>query len=158
MALLALGCGSSPGLDSAPRRVAGLSLHHEVVGDRALDAVRQFYGDASYVVRGWTAHYSDDPSLILYVASSRDPAAASDLITKTVDRVASGATPYRDPSPLSLDAGTVYRMTGQGQIHYLFRLGADVVWLSADPDVASTALSDLFGVGDPTLGAEEPVG
>ncbi|MFV2007215.1 MAG: hypothetical protein ACC667_07200 [Longimicrobiales bacterium] len=157
-ALLALGCGSSPGLDSAPPRVAGLPLHHEVSGDRALDAVSQFYGDVSYVVGGWTAHYSDDPSLILYVATTGGPAAASDLVTKTVDRVAAGLTPYRDPSLLSLDAGSVYRMTGQEQIHYLFRLGADVVWLSADPEVASTALSDLLGVADAVLGTEEPTG
>jgi hypothetical protein len=157
-ALLALGCGSSPGLDSAPRRVAGLQLHHEVSGDRALDAVSQFYRDVTYVEGGWTAHYGDDPSLILYVATTGDPAAASALITKTVDRVAAGLTPYRDPSLVSLDAASFYRMTGQEQIHYLFRLGADVVWLSADPEVASAALSDLLGVADAALSAEEPAG
>ncbi|GMR13971.1 MAG: hypothetical protein BMS9Abin29_2198 [Gemmatimonadota bacterium] len=158
VALFALGCGSSPGLDRAPQRVAGLRLHHEVSGDRALTAVRQFYGDISYVVRGWTAHYGDAPSLILYVATTGDPAAASDLITGTVDRVAAGATPYRDPSPLRLDGSTVYRMAGQEQIHFLFRLGADVVWLSADPEVASTALANLLGVAETAVGAEKPTG
>jgi len=145
VALLALGCHSPPALDQAPGQLAGILLHHQVSGEKALDAVRYFYADTSDVVGGWTAHYGDAPSLMLYVATTRDTVVAGTLITRTLDRVTSGETPFRDPSPLNQSGGSVYRMTGQKQIHYLFRFGADVIWLSADPDVARAALSDLLG-------------
>ena len=157
-ALAAWGCLGSPELDTAPRRVAGLERHHEVSDARALDAIQQFFQDASDIVGGWTAHYGDDPSAILYVAITDDAAAARRIVAATRERVAAGATPYRDPAPVRLDPGSAYRMSGQEQIHYMFRLGSEVVWLSADPEIADQALADVLDGRDAPEGPEDPSG
>lgn len=53
---------------------------------------------------------------------------------------------------MRLSATDVYLLSGQGQLHFLFRDGQQVVWLSADPPVACLALADALGARAEELG------
>jgi hypothetical protein len=144
VALPAAGCARAPSLSGPPARLAGIPLHHAVEDARGLNAVRQFYGGAPEVIEGWTAHYGDSPTLLLYVAATSDAAAALDLVEVTRARVAAGKTPYRNPVRVDRSTVPVYTMTGQEQLHYLFPRGPMVVWISADPAVSEAALAALL--------------
>ena len=144
--LLALvGCSGEPLLRSAPPTVAGLELHHQLTGERAMGAIQRMHGKADIGITDvWIAQYGEDVSAMLYVSASRNRAAAKTLLTDMRDRIAEGNTPFRGIHDTRIFGADVYVMAGQGQIHFLFTDGKRVVWLSADPPVACTALAEIL--------------
>ena len=65
-----------------------------------------------------------------------------------IERMATGIrarkTPFSHLKSSERNGTTVYSALGEGQIHYFYRRGADVIWLAADPPVAREAVQYLL--------------
>lgn len=145
---LLLGCSGAPRLRTAPPTLAGLALHHEVGGQKAVSAIERLHNGAEIQVRSaWIAHYGEGPSAMLYVGVAKNGGEAGRLLEAMKGKIAEGGTPFQGLEELRWGEGSVYVMTGQGQLHFLFRDESQVVWLSADPVVAHRALREVFAGG-----------
>ena len=143
--LVLLGCSGEPRLQAAPTSLGGLELHHEVTGARALGAIQRLHGEAEIeLTDAWIAHYGEAVSAMLYIGVSRNRAEAETILAAMRDGIADGDTPFRGVHDTRLFGTDVYLMTGQGQLHFLYRDGKQVVWLSADPPVACATLAEVL--------------
>ncbi|NIM49600.1 MAG: hypothetical protein GTO22_10160 [Gemmatimonadales bacterium] len=144
-AALLLACSGGADLGSAPRFLAGLEIHHEINGPRALEAVRRLHGETPIeIVNAWLAQYGTGPSAMLYVGTARDGEKASQIVEAMGRRIAEDETPFHGIRPANLFGSDLYTMAGQGQFHFLFQIRDRVVWLSADPPVACRALAEAL--------------
>lgn len=141
-------CGPGGPLETTPATLGGLALHHEVGGERALQAVARLHqgGDAG-VDSAWIAHYgADEPSATLYVGIAADSAAAVQLIRAMEEGITTRRTPFRYSGRTTIEDRVIHQLQGQGQQHLVFAMGRKAVWLSTDPGVARAALADALGL------------
>lgn len=141
------GCGDEARLASPPARLDGLALHHRVSGARALAALSRLHDGGEFeMADAWIAHYGADTSAMLYVGEGASPAVAESLLVAMRSRIEDNiATPFAGLRDLRLSGQDVFLMSGQGQLHFLYRDGPQVVWLSAHPAAACAALADALG-------------
>lgn len=147
--LVLVGCSDGPRLRSAPATLAGLELHHQLSGERALGAVHRLHGAAEIeLADAWIAQYGFEVSALLYVAIGRSPADADSLLGAIRRRIAEGNSPFQGIRDTRLFGTDIYLMSGQGQLHFLYQDREQVVLLSATPPVACAALAEILGAGD----------
>ncbi len=146
-ALVLHGRSREPRLRTVPAELAGLQLHHELSGARALGAIQQLHRGATIkLADAWIAQYGDGPSAILYVGVAASRRDADSLVVQMRRWIALGGTPFRGIHDIRESGRDVFVMSGQGHLHFLFLDGTSVVWLSADPAVACPALAEALGL------------
>ncbi len=161
LALALQACDPGPRLREPPPSLAGVALHHTVTGGRALDALRYMHrGGGGALLEAWVAHYGDAPSAILYVGVTGSAESAGQLMEAMRTRIGEGETPFQAIGTLRLFGTDLYTMRGQGQVHFTYPDGSQVVWLSVDPALACRALAEVLRAkGDEGIqGCQEQVG
>lgn len=140
-------CSGVASMRSAPDTLAGLPLHYQFVGPRALAAIQQLHGAGNIdLVDAWVAGYGDErASGMLYVGVASKRAGADALLQGMERRVAERPTPFHDLRHITVAGRDVGMLSGQGQRHFVYVVGRRVVWLSIDTGRACVALKQLLG-------------
>ncbi len=128
-----------------PKTVGALQLVHALRGKEALQAIDRLHGKGLAGTDGYVAHYERD-GLVAMLCVSR-PARSSMTgaqIEKMATGIRAGKTRFSHLKSSERNGTTVYSALGEGQIHYFYHRGADVIWLAADPPVAREALQYLL--------------
>jgi len=128
-----------------PRTVGTLQLVHALRGKEALRAIDRLHGKGLAGTDGYVAHYERDGLVaMLYVSRPARSPMTGVQIERMAAGIRAGKTPYSHLKSSERNGTTVYSALGEGQIHYFYRWGPDVIWLAADPPVAREAVQYLL--------------
>lgn len=146
--LLFFAAYAQPAALEPPERIAGMGLAHALRGKDALREIDRLHGKGLASVQAYVAHYEQDGRVaMLYVSRPVRASATRTQIDKMAAGIGSGKTPFFHLKSQERGGRTVYSALGEGQIHYFFTRGAEIVWLAADPDIARQALESVLGPG-----------
>jgi hypothetical protein len=128
-----------------PKTVGALQLVHALRGKEALQAIDRLHGKGITATDGYVAHYERNSLVaMLYVSRPARPTMTGAQIEKMATGISAGKTPFSHLKSSERNGTTVYSALGQGQIHYFYRQGANVIWIAADPPVAKEVVEDLL--------------
>ena len=128
-----------------PKTVGALQLIHALRGKEALQAIDRLHGKGITATDGYVAHYERNSLVaMLYVSRPARSTMTGAQIEKMVTGISTGRTPFSHLKSSKRNGTTVYSALGQGQIHYFYSRGADVIWIAADPPVAKEVVEDLL--------------
>jgi hypothetical protein len=132
-----------------PEAVGELKLVHALRGKEALQAIDRLHGKGLAGTDGYVAHYERNGLVaMLYVSRPARLSMTGAQIEKMATGIRAGKTPFSHLKSSERNGTTVYSALGEGQIHYFYRRGADVIWIAADPPVAKEVL-EYFLQRDP---------
>ena len=128
-----------------PNTMGALQLIHALRGKEALQAIDRLHGKGIAGTDGYVAHYERGGLVaMLYVSRPARSSTTGAQIEKMATGIRAGKTPFSHLKSSERNGTTVYSALGEGQIHYFYRRGADVIWLAADPPVAREAVQYLL--------------
>ena len=128
-----------------PKTVGALRLVHALRGNEALQAINRLHGKELAAAEGYVAHYERNSLVaMLYVSRPASPTMAAAQVERMATGIRAGKTPFSHLKSSDSYGTTVYSALGQGQIHYFYRRGADVIWIAADPPVAREVVEYLL--------------
>ena len=128
-----------------PKTMGALQLVHALRGKEALQAIDRLHGKGLAGTDGYVAHYERNGLVaMLYVSRPARSSMTGAQIEKMATGIRAGKTPFSHLKSSVRNGTTVYSALGEGQIHYFYRRGADVIWLAADPPVAREAVQYLL--------------
>lgn len=132
-----------------PSTLGTLELVHALRGTEALQAIDRLHGKGLASSDAYVAHYEKNGVVaMLYVSRPVRSSMSGAQIEKMATGIRGGKTPFSHLKSSERNGTTVYSALGEGQIHYFYRRGADVIWIAADPAVAKEAV-DAFLQRDP---------
>jgi len=127
------------------KTVGTLRLVHALRGKEALQAIDRLHGKGLAGSDAYVAHYERDGLVaMLYVSRPARSSMTGAQLEKMAAGIRAGKTPFTHLKSSERNGMTVYSALGQGQIHYFYRRGADVIWIAADPPVAREVLEFLL--------------
>lgn len=136
--------GGKPSL--LPPSLSGMPMAESVTGAEAVRGVEQLHGTSFPMESAEIARYAGvDGMAMVWVAVAGDPADATDLMRRMVDRISEGSSPFEPPRRIAGKPG-VWSTRGMGQAHYFFARGDSVWWVSADPGMGDRVLPRLLKV------------
>lgn len=118
-------------LGGIPPEMGGVPRTEVMTGAQALADLRELHGkDVSEgLVAGWIAHYGKEATV--WLAEARDATTASQVFEAMASRIGAGNQYFKNPQKLQVSGRQVYTATGQGQRHYYYQQGRQVIWLAA---------------------------
>ncbi|MDP2660759.1 MAG: hypothetical protein Q8R28_08520 [Dehalococcoidia bacterium] len=125
----AMGAVSSAAYSSIPAQIAGLQRGATMTGSQAMADLEQLHGKDVGLSSGWIAHYGKDA--VIYVGEAKDDAGASQLFQAMTSRIGAGNQYFKNLQQLEISGKQVYTVTGQGQRHYYYQQGREVIWVAA---------------------------
>lgn len=132
-----------------PQSVGKLQLAHALRGEEALQAINRLHGKGLASTDAYVAHYEKNGMVaMVYVSRVAQSSQTGVQIDRMVAGIRTGKTPFSGLKATERNGTTVYSAAGQGQIHTFYRRGKEVVWIAADPPVA-TEVTDVFLRRDP---------
>lgn len=128
-----------------PKTVGALTLVHALRGEEALQAIDRLHGKGLAGTDGYVAHYERDGLVaMLYVSRPARSSMTDTQIERMAAGIRSGKTPFTHLKSSERNGTTVFSALGEGQIHYFYRRGTDVIWIAADPSVAREVVETLL--------------
>jgi len=128
-----------------PKTVGALRLVHALRGEEALQAINRLHGKELAAADAYVAHYERNSLVaMLYVSRPASSTMTGAQIERMATGIRAGKTPFSHLKSSERNGTTVYSALGQGQIHYFYRQGADVIWIAADPPVAREVVEYLL--------------
>lgn len=128
--------------DPLPATLAGASMTDEVTGPQAIRQIASLHGTDFPIVSAEIGQYADG-RLTVWMSTESDAAGAADMVARMGERISGGGSPFAPPRPFEAEPG-VWITRGMGQVHFFFARGDAVWWLTADPSLARSALSELM--------------
>ena len=133
---------SAPGPE-IPRSLGGMSLSGDVMmGEAAVNEMRQLHGRDVGMVGGWVAHYQRNATV--YVGEISDEESAVKLLEAMVSRIGAGNAVFKDLQRARFEGQELYSVFGLGQNHYFYQKGSKVIWLAAPTANEAMFLRDAF--------------
>ncbi len=128
-----------------PEQLGTLHLGDSVQGPEAMAQVARLHGKQIKLADAFVGHYesNDGKAAVVYISVSptkREAAALYGQMTAKIakgNRVFSGLSKARAP-----DGREVYQVQGMGQQHFYYLKDREVVWVAADPAVATAVLDE----------------
>ncbi len=142
--------GSMPGMEGmsapgpeVPRSLGGMSLSGDVMmGEAAIKEMSQLHGRDVGMVGGWVAHYQRNATV--YVGEIADEDSASKLMEAMVYRIGAGNAIFKDLQRVRFEGQDLYSVFGQGQNHYFYQKGKNVIWIAAPTSNEAMFLRDAL--------------
>jgi hypothetical protein len=136
---------SSADANEIPQTLAGLKLVNSATGKDALREFESLHGKGFDLVGGYRANYARGKNTAtLWVARANDAASALALTQEMAKKIGTANAMFQNLQELSINGRQLYVVDGQGQQHYFYANGDQVVWLAIDPPLASDALHALW--------------
>lgn len=127
-----------------PFDLAGLKLVRTLTDEEAKKEVSKMHGRTMRLEDALVAHYqAADDYAILWLAQTKDKAAADGLLAAMVTGISRGGSPFSPPKEIKVRGVRVYSTSGMGQRHFFYATGNKIIWLQAGPDRAVKALHQV---------------
>ena len=131
---IAAGCNQAPSVPQFDPQIGGLTLVELLEGEEAIKQINNLHGKSINVVRGFIAHYEGDhQKAVVWVSEAESDALAQDQVEVMIDKMKNTpGSPFRNYRILERQGRQVMAFDGMRQVHYVFREGPWVYWISAD--------------------------
>jgi len=131
-------------LEALPPSIAGYALGSQLTGQEAVNAISDLHLTGLQV--GWAeVGWYGDGEVAAWVSRGPAEGAGPDkMVNQMAARIGKGDTPFTPPTEVPGLKG-VWTTEGNGQVHYFFAADGKVFWLSADPGIGDSALTELLG-------------
>ena len=126
----------------APQDIAGYRLQGTLSGPAAVASMQRLHGQEIDIVTGWIARYENGG--MIWLAEAADNEAAGRLVQAMTDRIADGNESFAHLQTENHEGLTVYSVLGQGQRHYYYAQGKQMVWVATPPGAEETFFSDAL--------------
>lgn len=139
-------CGVSDGRISLPAQLLEMSLENAVWGveaDRMLGRLHRKDVAPTESAIGYYAA-AGTTRAILYVSRFASTTEARQQLRRMADRIGGSSSGFGHHVRFSIEDTEVHVVLGQGQVHYFFASGPDLMWLGASPEVARPAVAELI--------------
>ncbi len=127
---------------SIPTQIGGLRRGAMMTGAQAMEELQQLHGKGVGLSKGWIAHYGKDA--IVYLGETKDEAIATQVFEAMTTRIGAGNQYFKNLQQLQVNGRQVYTVTGQGQRHYYYQQGRQVIWIAAPAGQEEQFLKDAF--------------
>lgn len=130
-----------------PMALHGMPVTAVATGPDAEALIRRLHGKDVASQASYMAQYEGGgATATLYVSRFGSPALAHSIAADMSEALGVDNRTFAHHEQFDVDAILVHAVVGQGQAHFFFARGPDVVWLAVDYDMARIALADLLGV------------
>jgi hypothetical protein len=131
--------GPVPGI---PGVLVGLPLTHRLDGADAARDIDRLHGKFIRVRSASVAHYERPGAVaMLYVSDAFLGFLAERQLRAMTDGMRKGESPFASPREFQQAGQKVFWTLGQGQVHFYYRQGSKIIWLTADEPVAFPSLA-----------------
>lgn len=131
-----------------PRTIAGMTLTELMDGDQAAAVIDRMHRGTVATQANFIATYQGPPGSATYYVSlyddPRQPVADREEMAEIMAKESHGFSHLMRRTKNDI---VFYMALGQGQAHYFFARGRELVWLAVDIDVAEQALRDVLQAG-----------
>ncbi len=119
------------GAAGIPAQIAGLRRTETMTGSQALAELQELHGKdvGAGLARGWIAHYGKEATV--WMGEARDEATGIQLLQAMTSRIQAGNRYFTGLRQLQIEGRPVYTVVGQGQRHYYYQQGPQLIWLAA---------------------------
>ncbi|MDP2726089.1 MAG: hypothetical protein Q8P59_00965 [Dehalococcoidia bacterium] len=139
---MGVGPASASANASIPAQIAGLRRGDTMTGPQAMAELEQLHGKSVGLSSGWIAHYGKDA--VIYVGEANDDATASQLFQTMTSRIGAGNQSFKNLQQLQVNGKQIFTVIGQGQRHYYYQQGRQVVWIAAPSGQEEQFLREAF--------------
>ena len=135
---------AQPGGIPLPQSLAGESLLEQSAEGQAVQEINNLHGNAFIFRAAAVGVYGEQANAVVWAAQTGLPWQAGDVLMDMHASIAESDSPFTPTGHTDVDGNTIYTLEGLGQLHYYWRSGSEVIWLSADEELAETALSECI--------------
>ncbi len=147
---LAVGCaGGETGEASStlPEQIHGLTRVEVQTGERAAEVIGNLHSTSVAPTNSEVALYGpENMRAALYVSEFESAAVAQEQLTAMSDGIGQGTAGFGHHTTFEVEGREIHSVFGQGQIHYFYADGADLVWISLPPAIARPGLAEVLNV------------
>jgi hypothetical protein len=130
-----------------PQTLADLPLVNADYGPEAVADINRLHGKQFEQTTGAMGTYRNAlANATLWVSQFPSRATAQQIVDAMRAKIAAGNSPFTPTGAQLQGNRTLYSLDGMGQQHFFFQSNDFVIWLSADPVVASQALRQTLEV------------
>ena len=149
LCFLLLACTKTPSPIPFDPHIEGLNLTRLLSGEEAMKAINQLHGMPIHVVRGFISHYEGlHGKAIIWVSEATSQDVAKEQIEVMIQKMRQNKnSPFSHYRTGDKGNMSVTAFDGMGQVHYLFRKGPWVYWISADSRSIDTILEHIQETG-----------
>jgi hypothetical protein len=133
-----------PSLEALPASIAGYALSSQLTGLEAVSEISNLHLTGFQVDWAEVGWYGDGQVAAWVSRGPADGPSAARLVDRMAARIGKGDTPFSTPEEVAGLQG-VWTTEGADQVHYFFAIGDTVWWLSADPGLGESALTEVLG-------------
>lgn len=160
--VLWLACAGAQSASPLPRTLHGLARTEGLSGEDAAQAIARLHGQALAPAESYVGRYEGDGiGATLYLSRFAAQDQAAEQVLAMTERIRDGASGFGHYRALEIGGIPVHSVLGQGQIHFFYATGTDVMWVGAHPMLARALLSELLDTpadSIPNLMPPAPVG
>lgn len=130
-----------------PMSLHGMPVTSVATGTDAETAIRRLHGGDVASQASYLAQYEGGgATATLYLSRFDSPTHAASIATDMSLALGPDNPVFAHHERFDVDTVSVHAVVGQGQAHFFFARGPDVIWLAVDYDMARIALADLLDV------------
>lgn len=128
-----------------PQSIAGMELVQAIEGDEAAAIIdRLHHGTVSTRANAIGEYEGGGRSATYYVSLYDDSGQAVQAMEDMAAVMSGGGHGFSHLMKRTADGEEFYMALGQGQAHYFFARGAELVWLAVDMEVAEGAVKEVL--------------
>jgi hypothetical protein len=133
LVLFALGLSARPEPPKQfPSRIGQLALIKVITRQDAKDSLSAIHEQPVEVARAAIAYYEGEgEKAVVWWSRSATEAQAREQLERMVAKIRGGSYPYAHYRALERNGTAVHSFVGSGQVHYTYRRGDQLYWISA---------------------------
>jgi hypothetical protein len=148
--VVTLGCaGGETGAvaTTLPDEIHGLPRMEVQAGDLAAEMIAGLHSRGVAPTNSQVAHYGpENMRAVLYVSKFESAEVAQEQLTAMANGIGEGTAGFGHHIQFEAEGRQIHSVFGQGQIHYFYTDGADLVWASLPPPIARPGLAEVLEV------------
>lgn len=135
---------ANPGNLPLPQSLSGEILVEQSIGGQAVREINNLHGKEFQFRAAAVGVYGEQANVIVWAAQAGLPWQAGGILMAMHESIAEADSPFTPTGHTEVDGKTIYTLAGLGQLHYYWRSGDKVIWLSADEELVETALRECI--------------
>lgn len=133
---------AAAGAAGIPAQIAGLRRAETMTGPQAMAELQELHRKDVEVAGGWIAHYGKEATV--WMGEARDETTAIQLLDAMNRRIQAGNQYFTGLRQIQVEGRPVFTVVGQGQRHYYYRQGRQLIWLAVPNGREEAFLKDAL--------------
>jgi hypothetical protein len=159
---LAMACAGGEADQAAttlPDAIHGLQRVEVQAGEEAAEMIGGMHDRSVAPTNSQVAYYGpDNMRAVLYVSEFESDEAAQEQLNAMAAGIGEGTAEYGHHNQFEVEGRQIHSVFGEGQIHYFYTDGTDLVWVSLPPAIARPGLAEVLKVDVSSIPPLGPVG